>query len=376
MFKYKQCIFNLLFLLFGLFHFSFSSIEAGELYHTKGSQIVDSNEKQVHFNGLSWFGFETSNFVLHGLWSESMDDILSQIQKNGYNLLRIPYSNEMFSKNSVPTSINYYKNPDLINLTPIEILDKLIEKAKTYGLKIFLDRHRPTSAQQSELWYTNEISEEKWISDWEMLAKRYLHNDIVIGADLHNEPHGQASWGTNNVKTDWRLAAEKAGNAILKINPNWLIIVEGVETNVKDHPGNYWWGGNLSGIKEHPVRLDIPNQLVYSPHDYGPGVSNQPWFNEPIFPANLSDLWNKHWGYIHKENIAPILVGEFGGRNVGMDTPEGIWQNTLVDYLQENDMYWTYWSLNPNSGDTGGLLLDDWKTWNSIKQEMLDRLMK
>ena len=44
-----------------------------------------------------------------------------------------------------------------------------------------------------------------------MLARRYLGNDTVIGFDLHNEPHGSATWGDNNTATDWRLAAERAG---------------------------------------------------------------------------------------------------------------------------------------------------------------------
>jgi len=60
----------------------------------------------------------------------------------------------------------------------------------------------------------------------------------VIGADLHNEPHGPATWGSGDVATDWRLAAERAGNAILKVNPDWLIIVQGVQEYQGD---TYWW---------------------------------------------------------------------------------------------------------------------------------------
>nr|WP_245864228.1 cellulase family glycosylhydrolase [Paenibacillus donghaensis] len=73
-----------------------------------------------------------------------------------------------------------------------------------------------------------------------MLAQRYADNPTVIGADLHNEPHGTASWGTGNLATDWRLASERAGNAILAVNPNWLILVEGIETNVQGNSSSYW----------------------------------------------------------------------------------------------------------------------------------------
>ena len=32
----------------------------------------------------------------------------------------------------------------------------------------------------------------------------------------------------------------------------------------------------------------------------------------------------------------------------------------------------TYWSWNPNSGDTGGIALDDWTTVNQAKQAILE----
>lgn len=349
---------------------------APNYYHTSGNKIVDSAGKPAVFNGLNWFGFETSNYSPHGLWTRSMDSMLDQAKAKGYNLIRLPYSNQMFDAGSQTNSIDPVTNPDLVGLTPIQVMDKLVEKAGARGMKIFLDRHRPGSGGQSNLWYTSAYSEERWISDWKMLAQRYLNNDTVIGADLHNEPHGEASWGTGVLATDWRLAAERAGNAILSVNPHWLIIVEGVDANVQGETGNYWWGGNLKGVKNNPVRLSVPNQLVYSAHDYGPGVADQPWFHDSSFPANMPAIWDSYWGYISKQNIAPVIMGEFGGRSVDSSTVEGVWQNKLVDYIKDNDLYWTYWSLNPNSGDTGGLLLDDWSTWNEPKQTMLSRIMK
>lgn len=345
-------------------------------YQTSGNRILDHNGNPAVFNGLNWFGFETENYSPHGLWSNSMEFYLDLIKQRGYNLIRLPYSNQMFDPGVMPTSIDYVSNPGLAGKTPIQIMDKLIEEAGKRNIKIILDRHRPGSAGQSELWYTPQYSEERWISDWVMLANRYAGNPTVIGADLHNEPHTTATWGTGSLTTDWRLAAERAGNAILAANPDWLILVEGVSTNVQGVTSNYWWGGNLKGVRNYPVRLNVTNRLVYSPHDYGPGVASQKWFEDASFPSNMPAIWDEYWGYIHKENIAPILVGEFGGRSVDTVSVEGKWQNKLVDYIKENDLYWTYWSFNPNSGDTGGLLLDDWRTWNEPKQTMLSRIMK
>ncbi|OGO33843.1 MAG: hypothetical protein A2W35_00845 [Chloroflexi bacterium RBG_16_57_11] len=335
--------------------------------HTDGSRILDTNDNEVIITGISWFGMETANYAPHGLWARSLDSFLDQIVELGFNTIRLPFSNQLLDPSSQPNGINYDLNPDLQGLNGLEIMDRVIAKAGERGLKVILDRHRPDSQGQSELWYTTHYNEERWIGDWLLLAERYAGNDTVIGADLHNEPHGAATWGGGDAATDWRLAAERAGNAILKVNPDWLIIVQGVQEYQGD---TYWWGGNLIGARENPVRLEVPGRLVYSPHTYGPGVYPQPWFSDPSFPDNMPEIWDRHWGYLNRENIAPVVLGEFGGRSVKNDQ-EGIWQRALVAFLQEQKISYVYWSLNPNSGDTGGILLDDWQSVDPAKEELL-----
>ena len=357
-----------------------TTAHAAGWWHTAGNRIVDDQNQPLQLNGINWFGFETSNYAPHGLWSTSMDTFLDQMARLGFNLLRVPWCNEMLHTTRLPNAGADQANRDLKGKRAIEVLDALIEKAGRRGIRIVLDRHRPDANQQSELWYTAAVSEEQWIADWVFLARRYRNNPIIIGADLHNEPHGPATWGDGNLKTDWRLAAERCGNAILAVQPNWLIFVEGVSSYRND---NYWWGGNLAGAGAAPVRLNVPQRLVYSPHDYGPGVFGQPWFKAANFPANLPALWEKHWGYLHRQNIAPIWLGEFGAHNValaaardGTARTEAQWINALVDYLGANKLYWAFWCWNPNSGDTGGLLRDDWKTVHADKLQLLQRLMK
>ena len=343
------------------------ALASGPGLRTSGSRILDAAGQEVRLTGVNWFGLETCNFAPHGLWSRSSSELLDVVVSLGSNVIRLPYSNQLFDSLSTPNGIDFYQNPDLKGLSGLQIMDTIINGAAERGIAVILDRHRPDCGAQSNLWYTDRVSEEKWISDWRMLARRYKGNSAVIGADLHNEPHGQATWGSGDTKTDWRLAAERAGNAILEENPDWLIIVEGIESY---GGAGYWWGGNLKGVQDAPVRLKVPDRVVYSAHDYGPGVSGQSWFSAPDFPRNLPTIWGDHWGYISDKNIAPVLMGEFGGRSVGNDT-EGIWQRSIFDYLKTKKISYTYWSLNPNSGDTGGVLMDDWRTLNAGKQALL-----
>jgi endoglucanase len=36
-----------------------------------------------------------------------------------------------------------------------------------------------------------------------------------------------------------------------------------------------------------------------------------------------------------------------------------------------NDASWTFWCMNPNSGDTEGILKDDWVTVNQAKYNLI-----
>ena len=337
-------------------------------WHTSGKQILDGNGQQVRIAGVNWFGLETSTFAPHGLWVRGYKDMLEQMKALGYNTVRLPYSNQLFDPESKANGIDYSKNPDLEGITTVEIIDKIVVHAKKIGLKILLDRHRPDSNGQSALWYTSSYPESRWIADWTMLAERYKADSTVIGADLHNEPRTPACWGCGNPDIDWRMAAERAGNAILAKNPNWLIIVEGVEFNSDSF---YWWGGNLKGVAENPVTLDVANRVVYSAHDYPSSISTQTWFNAPDYPANLPAVWDAYWGYIAKKDIAPVLLGEFGTKLETSSDKQ--WFDALVKYLGTGaeGIHWMFWSWNPNSGDTHGLLLDDWMTVDERKQEKL-----
>jgi len=355
---------------------------------TSGNKIVDSTGATVRLTGINWFGMETDNKTFHGLWSSNpWRSQLDTMARLGYNTLRIPYSNDALKPGATATGINDYVNPDLVGNSPLQILDKVIDYAGSKGMRVILDRHRPTSAGQSALWYTSGVSEATWINDWKMLAQRYAGNTTVIGADLHNEPHAEgtnpnatgACWGCGDNARDWRLAAERAGNAILGVQPNWLIFVEGVSCPSGGQPNVWngetedcgWWGGNLSKAKDFPVRLNVANRLVYSPHEYAISVYHQTWFDDPTYPANMPAIWEKYWGYLYKQNIAPIMMGEFG--TTLQDPKDKVWLQNLMAYTGTgvNGMSFTYWSWNPNSGDTGGIANDDWTTINQAKQDIL-----
>ena len=105
----------------------------------------------------------------------------------------------------------------------------------------------------------------------------------VIGMDLRNEPYN-ACWGCGEASRDWRLAAEKAGNAILEVNP----------------VGNYAVKLRFDDMtKEDPTRID--EQMVvtagFSTGDLGE-IDARAVFTEALADGPVSSLghapfWNR-----------------------------------------------------------------------------------
>lgn len=340
--------------------------------HAQGMQMVDAANAPIHLAGLNWYGAEQQDFVVGGLDYEPYQSILWAVKRAGYNNIRLPFSDQMVEQNPVVTA-HLRANPELSGLHAMEIFDRIIAYAGAIGVSVVLDNHRSDagwSAQESGLWYTSTYPDSAFDRDWAAVAQRYASSNVVVGADLRNEPHGAARWGNGDPATDWKLAAERAGDAVLASNRHLLVMVEGVQ--YYGTAPSYWWGGNLMGVATAPVSLQFADgatarsQLVYSTHDYGIDNCNSgcPWFNTTTTYASLAAVWDQYWGYItadaSRAYAAPVWVGEFGtcNYNVGCvsDTipgSQGQWFQSLVQYIGSKHLSWAYWSANATQS-TGG----------------------
>lgn len=341
--------------------------------HAEGTQIVDATNAPVHLAGLNWYGSEQQDFVVGGLDFESYQSILWAIKRAGYNTVRLPFSDQMVEQNPIITA-HVQANPELSGLHALDVFDRVIAYAGAIGVSVILDNHRSDagwSSQENGLWYTSAYPESAFDRDWATVAQRYASSNAVIGADLRNEPHGAARWGNGDPATDWKMAAERAGDTVLTSNPHLLVMVEGVQ--FFGTAPSYWWGGNLMGVATAPISLQFADgmsahsQLVYSAHDYGVDNCNSgcPWFNSTTSYMSLASIWDQYWGYItadaSRPYAAPVWVGEFGTCNynlacVSNSAPgsQGQWFQSLVQYIGSKHLSWAYWSANATQS-TGGI---------------------
>ncbi len=341
-------------------------------WHASGAKLVDASGAEVRFSGVNFGGFESENHVLQGTWGgigRHWTSYLDQIRSLGFSVIRVPFAGDTFTAGQLPSNIDYGANPDLSGKTTLEILDLLVAECGKRGLRIILDYHRIQSGSTPEdgLWYvpgSSTFTEQHWIDTWKMLAGRYAGNPTVIGCDLFNEVHAGAThpgpfWSADGADEpyNWRTAAKRAAEAILSVNPDVLICVQGMDQYAGQ---GSWWGANLMGLADHPFDISKPSAVVYEVHDYGPNVYEQPWHDDPSFPSNLPSFWDAQWGFVHDRGIGPVWIGEWGSR---LDSPkERQWATALRDYIAAKGLSWTWWTWAPTSPDTGGILEDDWKT--------------
>jgi len=344
--------------------------------YTVENNILYKNGEEIRLNGINLPGAHGQSHVIYGLWARNWQEMITQLKDTGFNAVRIPYCGETVAGSDVMW-IDYGINPDLEGLNSLQILDKIIAYLELNEIFYIFDHHNLDCNEISELWYDEVYSEADWIADLQLVAERYQGNQYFMGVDIKNEPHGVATWGTGDLATDFKLAAERAGKAILEVNSDILILVEGVQTSPDCTNGNsYTWGGNLSAVKCFPISEDwIPaNKLVYSPHTYGPDVYLSSHFIVDEFPENQPPRWEDAFGFLTDLGYT-VLLTEWGGK-FGRGLPEDeVWHLALRDWLLEknicNNFYWTW---NPNSGDTGGILEDDWITINQDKVTFLNQL--
>ncbi|KAK1769537.1 endoglucanase E1 [Phialemonium atrogriseum] len=334
---------------------------------TRGRDIVDQTGRRFKLASVNWYGASDELFVPGGLDVRHRDAIARTIRDLGFNSVRLPYSDEMVVANPVIPPHLVAANPDLAGLRALDVFEAVARALTGAGVAVVVNDHITSAtwccgADPCDAGWANDHlgplcrvsqTEEGWIANWETVMSRFVDDPLVIGADLRNEVRGV--WGTMTWDR-WAAAAERAGNRLLAMNPDWLIVVGGTESS-----------NDLSGVAERPVRLDVDHRVVYSAHVY----SWSGWgslggrYATRSYPSFAQSM-RKNWAYLVEENLAPVWVGEFGAPRHPGKGDANYWRN-LMRFLEAVDADFGYWAVNPrkpknNEEESYSLVEDDWVT--------------
>jgi len=330
---------------------------------TVNNQFIFYNDTPFLIKGSSWHGLESCAFAPAGLWAHNVSWYLDFLQENRFNVLRVPFSQQWVQdgyKTISPSEDTVSGCDECKGKTSFEILDTVFREAESRGIYILLDMHRHSCAwQDTELWYS--LSEGRYNSDsffetWEKLLEDFEGRSNFIGIDLLNEPRGVACW-CDKKEYSWNMFVEYAFQRLDVSKRDFLLFVEGTD-----------WGKDFSGLKS--TNLDVNySKIVFSPHAYGPLVTHVPFVDDPL---TLRADWENKFGYLATPPYSHALViGEFGAIANSIDFT---WLQRFVSFLVDFKICGIFWTLTPNSADTGGLLQNDYTTPEKDKLELLDTL--
>jgi len=425
---------------------------------------ITLNGTQFRVKGGSWFGLEgryeissdANNprgapmelYMGNVFWASSSRTYASDAQEiagMGFNVIRMPMVPQTLDDNDAQG-----KDPVLKNTSSVRIqgaftaLKAIVSAISAANMHVLLDIHscsnyigwragrfdaKPpwadanrndydfkredcscaASGNPSTVTRIQAYDQTKWTANLKTLAGM---TGNIFGIDIFNEPWDY-TW------TEWRAIIDAAYTAINSVNPNILVIAQGVgNKSTFGSTNNPNWGENLYEAGTNPPTMP-KTKLVYSPHCYGPSVCTQGFFADlnaqpscaglqedafgdakcqiVINSATLEPSWDAHFGYLHDQGYA-VAIGEFGGN---MDWPAKAetrmqnrysyltnkqsdlqWQTAFVNYLVKKgigDSF--YWSINPESSDTYGIYqtpydpvsnTGGWGTWSGTDSRKLN----
>jgi endoglucanase len=223
---------------------------------TDKTKIIDGNNEPITLSCANWSGAQGTTFVAGGLDKAPVDFIAKTIASLGFNCVRIPYSLQAYWSNPVVADKDVAKNPSFKGLTSMLVFDQVVKACTDNGLMVIINNHVSnagkccSTSDGNGMWYNKDYPAEKFFTAVKDMTLRYRANSMVVGNDLRNElrpdeTHGlMPTWGSGNEANDWRMAAEKAGNEVLKYNSRSLVFVQGIS-----------FANNLRNVKDKPLTL-------------------------------------------------------------------------------------------------------------------------
>eukprot|EP00965_Chrysotila_dentata_P229016 6196934-Pleurochrysis_carterae.AAC.8 len=223
-------------------------------------------------------------------------DYLQLIRRADFNAIRLPFSAHALTAAQQPPLCAAQWDMEAFNKrytrrSYLSMLQLFVQDAAEAGLLVMLDLHHlvenagnlPNDGRLS-----SHNGHQAMESAWRQIASEMCDHEAYwnfFAADLRNEPHA-AYWGPAGPNPDvykpgerWDEFAATLGNAIHSLCPRLLIVVEGVGHCMSAPQGEQgchnpsavnqmfrdnvftWWGENLQGATQFPVRLQRPNKV-------------------------------------------------------------------------------------------------------------------
>ncbi|UCG35012.1 MAG: cellulase family glycosylhydrolase [Candidatus Omnitrophota bacterium] len=248
----------------------------------------------------------------------------------GANTVRVPFNFRLIEK-----------APFCYSNTGLLYLERALNWAEKYNLKVILDLHAAPGAQNCDwhgdsagralLWERRSYQDRTYVL-WEKIVDRFKDKSALLGYDILNEPVlGKKS--TTILKRFYKEAIKR----IRAIDKNHLIFIEGDN-----------WAQRIDFLKDL-----IADKISVSTHTYQPlsyAFNFTPFLK---FPGRIDGvLWDEGRIYRYLEHYykfsskykVRIFVGEFGINWRGGFWGELNWIKAILKAFKDFGFDYTYWT--------------------------------
>lgn len=226
-------------------------------------------------------------------------------------------------------------------------LDALLPVCEEAGLRVVVDLHSPPGGRGTSGGYagtdgglfTDRKCQEKFVELWRRIATRYKDVPAIWGYDLANEPVEEE---VAEDCLDWHDLAERAGQAIRRIDPQRALIVEAPP-----------WGGPASLAEFVPIAV---SNVVYSVHMYEPMAFTHQGVYKPdsagvVYPGVIN---GKQWDAAALEKVLQpviafqraynvhIYLGEFSAIRWAPGQSGPRYLADLIEIFERHGWDWSY----------------------------------
>jgi aryl-phospho-beta-D-glucosidase BglC (GH1 family) len=208
-------------------------------------------------------------------------------------------------------------------------VDQAIAWAEQAGLDVILDLHwsdrgnlNVTKGNSPDVVGTSNqqpMADVNSVTFWSQVAARYKGDGHVL-FELYNEPNsiGWNVWLSGGTVMEYQaVGMQTLYNAVRAAGADNVVIAGGID-----------WAYDLSGVRTHMIS---GYNIMYATHPYREGGSGV-------------GQWNAAFGYLASEDIAPVIVTEFGDNRVSGCTAQ--WDTSVIQFAANPSLHisWTAWA--------------------------------
>jgi aryl-phospho-beta-D-glucosidase BglC (GH1 family) len=387
-----------------------------------------SGKDPFAFHGVNWFGFNNGQTMVDGLWAggssfaTDFSTILYKLKLLGFNSIRLPFIFKdlaivplnqtvpchIDSKNTILERTKYFSHHDdlsnipqfigplpshgycndyIPNKSTLERFHWVIRQIVKNDMYVIVDYH-PMGLERTA--YNLHAFVDQWTKVWASITNLPYFDSELKGRlllDIMNEP--------DSMGLGWKSGISKlylsTMDTLYKMKQPFFLVEGGGQLGY----GGVCWGngfitdtslGKSFGIEDAHAFFETLMQKPYlsnvivSPHLYGPTVSKHIQFSGQYLKDRLATTFGflGTKGYCSKKKCHkfPIVIGEFG--SFFQDSRDITYYHEVAKWFRDQFgpyANWMFWCYNQNSGDTGGLVINNWQDLAWVKLDWLAKDM-